>query len=219
MDKQQWIADQVKRLYRDLSHPGVMKFINHYAKASEVGEDAFQNEYGFNISYYTILFAEKLGLKPELIEVRWHPEMRGTAGRAFIDYYVIWMNKRLFVGNPNATKECIPTLAHEIAHLAAPKIHHGYGWQVAMQRLGYPAARTHSLNVENIKYHKAYYYCPCMGCGVEHRISPLILRRMQQGQRRHCRRCGTNIDPNYVLMHDLKRKNPGRKFKKNKLTR
>jgi len=160
--------------------------------ARGVGEDARKRDYGLDTEGHLNFMAKRLGLDPDVIEVVWNPRMRSTAGRAWYDYAVIWLNTRLLTGTEEGYGHAVQTLGHEIAHL----IGHGHGlkWKRAMNTLGLPAERTHKLDVSELQYkqsrRKRYrYLCPC---GTRVGLGPTQYKRAisGKGQRYLCRRCG-----------------------------
>jgi SprT protein len=81
---------------------------------------------------------------------------------------------------------------HEVAHWVQRILYpdsqsHGYEWAEIMHVLGVPAKRTHSMAVKPARVHKRPYIYAC-NCR-EFNITPLLHRKMQNGQRRYCRNC------------------------------
>lgn len=172
----------------------------NYIKLVSVGEDARLNERGMPINLITVNAAKILDLEEKYIDVVWNSKMRGTAGRAFYNYNIVWLNPNLFFMSEEGKIDLIATLAHEIAHLYTPD-HHGRQWKMAMAKLGLKAERTHKMDVSHVKHRSRWYVFSCAGCGLTHRLSPIRLKRMHQGESRMCKRCKTRIDPHMVEQH------------------
>lgn len=93
------------------------------------------------------------------------------------------------------------TIYHEVAHLVVREVYprakqaHGPEFRYVMSCLGKSGRTYHSYDVSGLKrtYNKnpTKYIYSC-GCG-EHELSPLLHKRMSQGQRRRCNSCGCEI--------------------------
>jgi predicted SprT family Zn-dependent metalloprotease len=88
------------------------------------------------------------------------------------------------------------TIIHEFAHYVT-EVRYGRGhghdgqWKYVMRMLGESPEVYHDLKVRAVRKVKRnnVYFCDCR----EHKVSDLIHRRMQAGQKRHCTRCGSNL--------------------------
>lgn len=139
------------------------------------------------------LLAQKLKAEWPRIHVRFNTRMRSTLGRAYIDENRIELNIRLLERYPH---ELEPTLAHELAHLIAPKLFgrkglcHDDGWKQIMSLLGFAPNRTHSLDVAGLKRaQKILGWAEC-GCpGRRHPLRSRVYRNIQRRRRYACLRC------------------------------
>ena len=124
-----------------------------------------------------------------------NPRLRTAIGRAFYFENRIELNPHLLRIHP---LELMPTLAHELAHIAAPLLFgraglgHQIGWKKVMEYLGFEPERTHTLSVEPLRRpHKPVTYATC-GCpGFSHPVKPRMYRKITFGRARyqciHCR--------------------------------
>jgi predicted SprT family Zn-dependent metalloprotease len=136
-------------------------------------------------------------LVPELerVKVVEHSRPSGTAGRAKAKLEV-QMNLLLC----DTEEEYEKTFAHEMAHivcyLAWPddRIGHGAEWKQVMRRLGYPAERTHSIDLA-ARMPTRYTKFSCWRCGRENMLGPVQTRKLKRGQTLYRCRCGARILP------------------------
>ncbi len=139
------------------------------------------------------LLAQKLKIEWPSVRVRFNTRMRSALGRAYIDENRIELNIRLLERFP---QELEPTLAHELAHLIAPKLfgrkglYHDEGWKQIMALLGFEPSRTHSLDVDGLKRaQKILGWAEC-GCpGRRHPLRSRVYRNIQRRRRYACLRC------------------------------
>ena len=87
------------------------------------------------------------------------------------------------------------TVAHEVAHLVARRIHgsrirpHGREWQAVMREFGVEPRRCHDFDTTRStlrRLRRFRYHCDCS----EHQITTIRHNRVLAGQRYLCRRCG-----------------------------
>lgn len=119
----------------------------------------------------------------------------GTAGKAFFTENKIKVNWELYLRNKD--KFLRNTVGHEIAHLAAAKIHgmvawnHGPLWKEVMVKLGLPPERCHSYDVEGIKQTKTIRRMLYM-CQNKHELW-LTPNKHTVSSRLICAKCRTKI--------------------------
>ena len=137
------------------------------------------------------LFAQKFNGDMR-VRVRLNTRMRSALGRAYIDENRIDLNVRLLEKYPY---ELEATLAHELAHLVAPRIfgrkglYHNEGWREIMHLLGFEPSRTHSLDVAELKRPQRIWGWATCGCpGRRHPLRSRVFRNMQR-RRYACLRC------------------------------
>lgn len=120
------------------------------------------------------------------VAVVWNPRLRTAAGRADGGARTIELNPRLLDRHP---EELVPTLVHELCHLAAG-IRHGHGepWKAAMRALGHPPAACHHLDVEGLESRRRRWWrWRCVRCGETY------LRRHRGARRFACSDCGGGL--------------------------
>jgi SprT protein len=113
-----------------------------------------------------------------LLDVRWNPRMRSTAGMAYWQKSLITLNPRLVQFGAD---EIDRTLRHELAHLLAHSragkrriAPHGPEWRKACRDLGLrDEKRTHDLPLPRRTANPRYFY-QCPACGQKlARVKPL----------------------------------------------
>jgi len=117
------------------------------------------------------------------VAVVWNPRLRTAVGRADGGARTIELNPRLLDRHP---EELVPTLAHEICHLAAG-IRHGHGepWKGAMRALGLAPVACHHLDVAGLETRRRRWWrWRCVRCGETY------LRRHRGARRFACSDCG-----------------------------
>lgn len=143
---------------------------------------------------------EKLGVVIDLNNVEIKFDLKGTVAGTCITHkeqkkLVLNFNKTLMSENP---MDYFYTVVHEVAHgVAHIKYHpyditpHGKHWKYVVSVLGGIPKRCHAYSVDTIKSTKPYflYRCNCM----EHKLSPIIHKRMQNGQNRFCSKCKARV--------------------------
>ncbi len=128
--------------------------------------------------------------------IRLEYTLRGcAAGRASPE--VICLNPVLLRENRAAFLDEV--LPHEFAHCAvlqrlpgAPA--HGAQWQRVMALLDVPARRCHGLDTRNARTRRLARHPYRCDCGPLE-LTSIRHRRIQQGARYHCRRCGQALRP------------------------
>ncbi len=102
----------------------------------------------------------------KVVQVRWNPRMRSTAGRAYYQKALIELNPHLM---EVSEEELHRTFLHEMAHLVAyaRNVHrriapHGEEWKNACRDLGIPNEKvTHDLPLPSRSYQRNWHYtCP-----------------------------------------------------------
>lgn len=128
--------------------------------------------------------------------IRLEYTLRGcAAGRA--EPEAICLNPVLLQENQDAFfAEVLP---HEFAHCAvlqrmpgAPA--HGAQWRRIMALLDVPARRCHGFDTRNARTRRLARHPYRCGCGPLE-LTSIRHRRIQQGARYHCRRCGQALHP------------------------
>jgi predicted SprT family Zn-dependent metalloprotease len=102
---------------------------------------------------------------------------------------------------PRASRdEQVETIVHEACHVIAgflhgPKQGHGPRWQELMRRCGYEnPRRCHAVDEEAIRARRlAQRHRAFCGCPEGVLVTSVAVRRMQQGGKYGCRRCGQVI--------------------------
>lgn len=130
---------------------------------------------------------------PEIARVRvgYNSRLRTTLGRALLDEARVELNPRLLRDHPD---ELVPTLAHELAHLA---VHvrfgrragaHGREFRTLMRALNLNARATHDLPVGHLRRRrrKYLYLHRCDICG-----NATVARRVLRD--RVCAACGPGM--------------------------
>jgi predicted SprT family Zn-dependent metalloprotease len=129
----------------------------------------------------------RLGLRrrAEGVTVVFNPRLRTVLGRAFGRDRTVELNPRLLDRHP---EELMPTLLHELCHLAAGiRDGHGARWRAAMAALGLPPVACHALDVGGLATRRRRRWLwSCRGCGRTY-------ERTHRGARRF--RCGTCASP------------------------
>lgn len=130
----------------------------------------------------------RLGLRGRRakLAVVWNPRLRTAAGRADGATRTVELNPRLLDRHP---AELIPTLVHELCHLAAG-IRHGHGepWRAAMGTLGQPPTACHRLDVAGLESRRRRWWrWRCVRCGETY------LRHHRGARRFACSDCGGNL--------------------------
>ena len=131
--------------------------------------------------------AGRLGERRKLRDdaVVFNSRLRTAAGRADSRARTIELNPRLLDRHPG---ELVTTLVHELCHLVAGvRAGHGPRWREAMERLGYPPAACHRLDVAGLAVRRRIWVWGCVGCGETYR------RRHRAAHRYRCGRCGRKL--------------------------
>ncbi len=133
----------------------------------------------------------------------WKDIGKNSAGYAKFDDNSITLNTN-YLYSKSWNEFLNETPLHELAHLAAYKIHHVTGhcaaWKDLCHLFGLAGNRCHSFSEpENIKVRKDRkttewhtVYCPCM----EHKISNIRYKRMLHGEEYMCTECGHKLTIN-----------------------
>jgi predicted SprT family Zn-dependent metalloprotease len=120
----------------------------------------------------------------------YNPRLKTTLGRAVFDDLRVELNARLLLEHPS---ELVPTLAHELAHLAVfmkyrKALPHGPEFRALMRTVGMPTAATHNLPTRHlcVRRRKYLYIHRCSDCGYSH-VSRAVRRRGA------CAHCGSGV--------------------------
>jgi len=117
------------------------------------------------------------------VAVVWNARLRTAVGRADGGARSVELNPRLLDRHPG---ELVPTLVHELCHLAVG-IRHGHGepWKAAMRSLGHPPIACHHLDVAGLEARRRRWWrWRCVRCGETY------LRRHRGARRFACSDCG-----------------------------
>ncbi len=130
------------------------------------------------------------------VRIGYNGRLRTTLGRALLDEHRVELNPHLLRNHP---EELIPTLAHELAHLAvhlrygrsAPS--HGLEFRTLMRALNLSGRATHDLPVGHLrqKRRRYLYVHRCDTCGVQ-----VVARRVLRN--RICAHCGPRMQWNIL---------------------
>jgi len=128
-------------------------------------------------------------------------DLRGrVAGQAF--YFKHWLRFNTVLFQENREDFLNQTVPHEVAHWIQDWLYgvgktkpHGREWKGIMKTVfGLSPERCHSYNVENARTRTlpaAYKYkCSC----TTHHLTIVRHRRIQNGQRYKCRKCGSFLE-------------------------
>ena len=124
-----------------------------------------------------------------------HPRLRTTLGPAFSRELRVELNPHLLREHP---AEVIPTLAHELAHLAVHHrcndgaANHGWEFQALLRMVRLPENTTHNLPVEHLrrrrgsKRSKFLHLHRCSECG-------MLFVAARAKRNCYCRKCGPTM--------------------------
>ena len=131
---------------------------------------------------------------PELsdgVRVAYNPRLRTTLGRAVPAEGRVELNTHLLRRHP---AELVPTLVHELAHLAAHARYgavqpHGRHFRTLMRAVNLSAATTHSLPTAGLRRRRRRYLYlhRCDGCG-QHFVARRVRRDV------YCKTCGPEMN-------------------------
>jgi SprT protein len=119
------------------------------------------------------------------VAIRYNGRLRTSLGWAVLEEGRVDLNTRLLLEHP---AELIPTLVHELAHLAIFRRYgrvspHGMQFRTFMRAVRLSAKATHDLPVESLRRRRFLYLHRCTGCGYT-----FIARRPRRDC--YCRACG-----------------------------
>ncbi|MEO8275363.1 MAG: SprT-like domain-containing protein [Thermoanaerobaculia bacterium] len=122
---------------------------------------------------------------PRKVKVVFNGRLRSSLGRADFSRATIELNPHLLDRNP---AELLPTLLHELGHLAAgPRAGHGSKWKAMMQALGEPPTVCHSLDTSHLRRRRRLWLWRCVSCAA-------VYPRHHRGARRYrCSDCGGRL--------------------------
>jgi predicted SprT family Zn-dependent metalloprotease len=124
--------------------------------------------------------------------VVWNGRLRSTLGRADYRGATVELNAHLLDRNPG---ELVPTLVHELCHLAAGvRAGHGPKWKALMRACGEKPVACHRLDLSHLPSRRRArrYLWKCRTCGQDYR------RTRPDARRYRCGRCGGGLK-----VHDL----------------
>jgi predicted SprT family Zn-dependent metalloprotease len=121
-------------------------------------------------------------LCPRKVKVVFNGRLRSTLGRADFSAVTVELNPHLLDRNP---RELVPTLVHELCHLAAgPRAGHGPKWKSMMAACGAEPTVCHRLDTSHIARRRRIWLWRCRTCGEGY-------PRHHRGARRYrCADCG-----------------------------
>jgi predicted SprT family Zn-dependent metalloprotease len=126
------------------------------------------------------------------LAVVWNGRLRSTLGRADYRGGTVELNSQLLDRNP---AELVPTLVHELCHLAAGvRAGHGPKWKALMRACGEKPVACHRLDLSHLPNRRRArrYLWKCRACGQAYR------RTRPDARRFRCGRCGGGLK-----VHDL----------------
>ncbi len=123
------------------------------------------------------------------VRVGYNPRLRTTLGQAHLQLGQVELNGRLLSEHPD---ELIPTLVHELAHVAVYRRYgrrppHGLEFRTLMRAVNLTDRATHSLPVARQRRRRYLYLHRCSVCG-----QSFLARRVRRDC--HCARCGPEMD-------------------------
>lgn len=116
--------------------------------------------------------------------VVWNRRLKSTLGRADYRNVRVELNPELIDRNPH---ELVPTLVHELCHLAAGvRAGHGAKWKELMRRCGQSTAACHRLDLSHLpaRRRERRYLWQCRSCGHGYP------RTRPDARRYRCGKCG-----------------------------
>ena len=129
---------------------------------------------------------EQLTRQREL-RVVWNRRLRSTLGRAVYRADTVELNPDLLDRNP---RELLPTLVHELCHLAAGvRAGHGAKWKALMRFCGEKPVACHRLDLSHLpnRRRERRYLWSCRRCGHEYP------RTRPDARRYRCGKCGGGL--------------------------
>ena len=124
------------------------------------------------------------------VTLAYNPRLRTTLGRAWLDERRVELNPRLLRDHPH---ELVPTLAHELAHVAVHLRYgrvppHGRHFRTLMRAVNLSARATHCLPTAALRRRrKRYLYLHrCGDCGYS-----FVARGIRRNI--YCRACGPDM--------------------------
>jgi predicted SprT family Zn-dependent metalloprotease len=121
------------------------------------------------------------------LRVVWNRRLRSTLGRAEFRSATVELNRELLDRNP---AELVPTLIHELCHLAAGvRAGHGAKWKGLMRACGEKPVACHRLDLSHLgrrERARPYLWC-CRRCGTSYP------RTRPDARRYRCGKCGGGL--------------------------
>lgn len=121
------------------------------------------------------------------LRVVWNRRLRSTLGRAEFRGAKIELNPNLLDRNPH---ELVPTLIHELCHLAAGvRAGHGEKWKALMRACGQVPSACHRLDLSHLPNRRRIrpYLWLCRACGFAYP------RTRPDARRYRCGKCGGGL--------------------------
>jgi predicted SprT family Zn-dependent metalloprotease len=121
------------------------------------------------------------------LRVIWNRRLRSTLGRAEFRTATVELNPQLLDRNP---QELVPTLIHELCHLAAGvRAGHGAKWKALMRACGERPTACHRLDLSHLPSRRRArrYLWLCKRCGQEYP------RTRPDARRYRCGNCGGGL--------------------------
>jgi predicted SprT family Zn-dependent metalloprotease len=128
------------------------------------------------------------------LTVTWNRRLRSTLGRADYRAQRVELNPELLDRNP---AELLPTLVHEVCHLAAGvRARHGEKWKELMRACGQKPVACHRLDLAHLppRRQRRRYLWTCRSCGHDYP------RTRPDARRYRCGRCGGGLRSSPVLV-------------------
>ena len=121
------------------------------------------------------------------LHVAWNRRLRSTLGRAAYRSATVELNPDLLDRNP---RELVPTLVHELCHLAAGvRARHGAKWKALMRFCGEKPVACHRLDLSHLPSRRRArrFLWQCRACGQSYP------RTRRDARRYRCGECGGTL--------------------------
>ena len=121
------------------------------------------------------------------LHVVFNRRLRSSLGRAHFRAATVELNPQLLDRNP---AELVPTLVHELCHLAAGvRAGHGAKWKALMRAAGFAPTACHRLDLSHLpnRQRRRRFLWLCRRCGQSYR------RTRSDARRYRCGECGGGL--------------------------